>query len=178
MNKDAKDFPSCWTKSPPPRPFRHPNTGMSSMIQHSASSIAFLSRMGASTRGIVLGSPHSSVRLHTSVWPQSPPLRWGSPDSSKQRLKGFCATAETVLPGQLSHVLWWVKFLRACSRQCRNNLHIDSTYLQTYRERQCAEYTYIYSVHTVYYLRHTYTYQYTLCTICTHFTLCTHIYTI
>ncbi len=27
---------------------------------------------------------------------------------------------------------WWVKFLRACSRQCRNNLHIDSTYLQTY----------------------------------------------
>ncbi len=27
---------------------------------------------------------------------------------------------------------WWVKFLKACSRQCRNNLHIDSTYLQTY----------------------------------------------
>ncbi len=22
---------------------------------------------------------------------------------------------------------WWVKFLRACSRQCRNNQHIDST---------------------------------------------------
>ncbi len=44
--------------------------------------------------------------------------------------------------------------------------------------RQCAEYTYIYSVHTVYYLRHTYNYQYTLCTVCTHFTLCTHIHTI
>ncbi len=26
----------------------------------------------------------------------------------------------------------WVQFLRACSRQCRNNWHIDSTYLQTY----------------------------------------------
>ncbi len=42
--------------------------------------------------------------------------------------------------------------------------------------RQCAEYTYIYSVHTVL-LRHTYSYQYTLCTVCTHFTLCTHKYT-
>ncbi len=50
-----------------------------------------------STRCIVLGSPHSSVWLHTSVWLQSPPLRRGSPDSSKQHLKGFCATAGTVL---------------------------------------------------------------------------------
>ncbi len=53
--------------------------------------------MGVSTRGIALGSPHSLVRLRTSVWPQSPPLRQSSPDSSKQRLKGFCATAGTVL---------------------------------------------------------------------------------
>ncbi len=44
--------------------------------------------------------------------------------------------------------------------------------------RQCAECTYIYSVHTVYFLRHTYSYQYTLCTVCTHSTLCTHtVYT-
>ncbi len=71
---------------------------MSSRPQQSAPSITFLSRMGASTRGIVLGSPHSSVRLHTLVWPQSPPLRRGSPDSSKQCFKGFCATTETVLP--------------------------------------------------------------------------------
>ncbi len=41
---------------------------------------------------------------------------------------------------------------------------------------QCAIYTYIYSVHTVYY-RHTYSYQYTLYTVCTHSTLCTHIHT-
>ncbi len=67
-----------------------------------------------------------------------------------------------------AHMPWWVKFLRACSRQCRNNLHIDSILTYLYR-RQCAEY--IYSVHTVYYLRHTYTYQYTLCTVCTHFEL-------
>ncbi len=43
--------------------------------------------------------------------------------------------------------------------------------------RQCAEYTYIYSVHTVYFLIHTYSYQYTLYTVCTHNVLCTHIYT-
>ncbi len=37
-----------------------------------------------------------------------------------------------------AHVPWRVKFLRVCSRQCINNLHIDSTYLQLYI-------TYIYS---------------------------------
>ncbi len=41
----------------PLRPFRHPNTGMFSRPQHSAPSITFVSQMGASTRGIVLGSP-------------------------------------------------------------------------------------------------------------------------
>ncbi len=48
-----------------------------------------------------------------------------------------------------AHVPWWVKFLRACSRQCRNNLHIDSTYLQTYTEDNVQN-------------THTYT-QYTQC---------------
>ncbi len=48
-----------------PRPSRQPNTGIYSASQHFASSIAFLSRMGASTRGIALGSLHSSLRLHT-----------------------------------------------------------------------------------------------------------------
>ncbi len=55
-----------------PRPSRHPKSDMSSSAPHSASSIAFLSRMEASTRGIALGSPHSSVWLHTSVWVESP----------------------------------------------------------------------------------------------------------
>ncbi len=50
---------------------------------------------------------------------------------------------------------WWVKFLRACSRQCRNNLLIDSTYLQTYRENNVQN-------------THTYT-RYTQCTVCTEF---------
>ncbi len=45
---------------------------MSSFARHSASSIAFHSRMGAPTRGIALCSPHSSVRLHTSVREESP----------------------------------------------------------------------------------------------------------
>ncbi len=54
------------------RPSRHPISGMSSFARHSASSIAFHSRMGASTGGIALGSLHDSVRLHTSVWEKSP----------------------------------------------------------------------------------------------------------
>ncbi len=37
------------------KPSRHPNPGMSSFARHSASSIAFHSRMGASTGGIALG---------------------------------------------------------------------------------------------------------------------------
>ncbi len=80
------------------KPSRHPNPGMSSFARHSASSIAFHSRMGASTGGIALGSPHSSVRLPTSVWEKSPPLRRGSADSSKQRIQGFCSTTRTFLP--------------------------------------------------------------------------------
>ncbi len=67
-----------------PRPSRHPKSGMS----YSASCIAFLSRMGASTRGIALGSPHSSVLLHTSVWVKSPPLPWGSADTKFPPTKG------------------------------------------------------------------------------------------
>ncbi len=80
------------------RPSRHPISGVSSFARHSASSIAFHSRMGASTGGIALGSPHDSVRLHTSVWRKSPPSRRVSTDGSKQRLQGFCSTAIAFLP--------------------------------------------------------------------------------
>ncbi len=45
-----------------------------------------------------MGSPHNSNRLHSSVWEKSPPFRRGSPDSSKQRLQGFCSTTGTFLP--------------------------------------------------------------------------------
>ncbi len=47
---------------------------MSSLTRHSASSIALPSRMGASTGGIAVGSPHNSVRLHSSVWEKHPPF--------------------------------------------------------------------------------------------------------
>ncbi len=80
------------------RPSRHPISGMSSLTRHSASSVALPSRMGASTGGIAVGSPHNSNRLHSSVWEKSPPLRRGSPDSSKQRLQGLCSTTGTFLP--------------------------------------------------------------------------------
>ncbi len=69
-----------------------------------------------------------------------------------------------------AQVPWWVKFLRACSRQCKKTakkkyvikkkLHIDSTYTYRLYRRQCAKYIYIYSVHIVYYkdiLSHKYT---------------------
>ncbi len=80
------------------RPSRHPISGMSSLARHSAYSIALLSRMGASTGGIAVGSPYNSVRLHTSVWEKSPPLRQGSSDSSKQLIQGLCSTTGTFLP--------------------------------------------------------------------------------
>ncbi len=75
-----------------------------------------------------------------------------------------------------ARVPWWVKFLRACSRQCRNNLHIDSTNLQTYTEDNVQN-AHTYSQYTQCTIRHTCSYQYTLYTKCTHFTLCTPIYT-
>ncbi len=77
---------------------RHPISGMSSLAQHSDPSVTLPSRMGAFTRGIAVGSPHNSNRLHSSVWEKSPPFRRGSPDSSKQRLQGFCSTTGTFLP--------------------------------------------------------------------------------
>ncbi len=80
------------------RPSRHPISGMSSLTRHSDSSVTLPSRMGASTRGIAVGSPHNSNRLHSSVWKKSPPFRRGSPDSSKQRLQGLCSTTGTFLP--------------------------------------------------------------------------------
>ncbi len=49
------------------RPSRHLISGMSSLTRHSASSVTLPSRMGASTGGIAMGSPHNSVRLHSSV---------------------------------------------------------------------------------------------------------------
>ncbi len=54
--------------------------------------------MGASTRGIAVGSLHNSNQLHSSVWKKKPPFRRGSPDSSKQRLQGLCSTTGTFLP--------------------------------------------------------------------------------
>ncbi len=81
------------------RPSRHPNSGMSSCARHSASSIASHSRMGASTRGIALGSPHISVRLHTSVWEKSPPPPvWGkSPQCQSVRVSANKADSDSTM---------------------------------------------------------------------------------
>ncbi len=78
-----------------------------------------------------------------------------------------------------AHVPWWVKFLRACSRQCSNNLHIDSTYLQTYTNDnvQYTVHIHIVSTHSVLLdiLTVINTHSYT---VCTHSTLCTHLNTV
>ncbi len=47
-----------------------------------------------------------------------------------------------------AHVPWWVKFLRAWFR---NKFTYRQYILTDLYRRQCAEYTYIYSVYTVYY---------------------------
>ncbi len=91
LNKDAEGAAAS-------RPSRHPISGMSSLTRHSDSSIALPSRMGASTGGIAVGSPHNSKRLHSSVWETPPPLRRGSPDSSKPRLQGLCSITGTFPP--------------------------------------------------------------------------------
>ncbi len=54
------------------RSSRHPISGMSSLARHSASSIALLSRMGASTGGVAVGSPHNSV-CYTLQFGKNPP---------------------------------------------------------------------------------------------------------
>ncbi len=103
---DSEDFGPALADALPPnsqeaRPSaatRHPISGMSSLARHYDSSVTLPSRMGAFTRGIAVGSPHISNRLHSSVWEKSPPFRRGSPDSSKQRRQGFCSTTGTFLP--------------------------------------------------------------------------------
>ncbi len=51
---------------------RHSISGMSSLARHSDPSVTLPSRIGAFTRGIAVGSPHNSNRLHSSVWEKSP----------------------------------------------------------------------------------------------------------
>ncbi len=53
-----------------------------------------------------------------------------------------------------AQVPWWVKFLWACSRQCKKNkktIYIWTVHIYRLYRGQCAKYTYIYSVHIVYY---------------------------
>ncbi len=97
MNKDAKDFPSWWTKSPPrtlstcQHRYVFQNTTLSILY-----SISFPN--GNVNQGYRLGfSAQFGPATHFSL-AAIPPLQRGSQDSSKQRLKGFCATAGMFLP--------------------------------------------------------------------------------
>ncbi len=73
-----------------------------------------------------------------------------------------------------ARVPWWVKFLRACSRQCRKTKQF--TYRQ-YTFTDCTEdnvqNTRSYTQYTQCTYKDILSYQYT---VCTHSTLCTHLY--
>ncbi len=58
-SKDAEGSPSRWRVLLLPGLLDTPISGKSSLTRHSDSSIALPSRMGASTRGIAVGSPHN-----------------------------------------------------------------------------------------------------------------------
>ncbi len=58
-NKDAGGLSFVVEGVSASRPSRHPISGMSSLARHSASSISFHSRMGASTGVSLVGSPHN-----------------------------------------------------------------------------------------------------------------------
>ncbi len=95
-------------------------------------------------------------------------------DSKSNQIKSnqitFIVTSQHMCLGE------WNSWERAPNR---NNLHTYYT-VHTYRliqKTMCRIHIHIVSTHSVL-LRHTYSYQYTLYTVCTHSTFCTHIYTI
>ncbi len=88
---------------------------------------------------------------------------------SKSNQITFIVTSQHMCLGE------WNSWERAPNR---NNLHTYYT-VHTYRliqKTMCRIHIHIVSTHSVL-LRHTYSYQYTLYTVCTHSTFCTHIYT-
>ncbi len=94
------------------------------------------------------------------------PVLYVTPPMTKSLLLSHHHSTSALVSKNLTSVLQTV--------QKKKKLHMDSTYLQTYR-RQCAKYTYIYSVHTVYY-KDILSYRYALYTVCTHLHY-VHIYT-
>ncbi len=82
-----------------------------------------------------------SVRLHTSIPNTSVACIYYS--------EGIKSNQITFIVTSPQHMCRWVKFLSACSRQCRNNLHMDSTYLQTVQKTMCKIHIHILSTHSV-----------------------------
>ncbi len=104
MNKDAKDFPSLWTKSPPLDLFDTPTLVFLPEYKTLLPLSHFFHEWEC-LPGVSSWALRTVRSGYTLQFGRNPPLlRQGSPDSSKQRLKGFCATAGaaagTVLPPQ------------------------------------------------------------------------------
>ncbi len=104
MNKDAKDFPSWWTKSPPLDLFDTPTLVFLPEYKTPLPLSHFFHEWEC-LPGVSSWALRTVRSGYTLQFGRNPPLlRQGSPDSSKQCLKGFCATAGatagTVLPPQ------------------------------------------------------------------------------
>ncbi len=100
-----------------------------------------------------------------SEWTQSHLLNYSLRNESSNHFYCHITTAQ---------VPWGVKFLRACSRQCKKKnmfLHMDSTYLQTVQKTMCKIHIHILRTH-----KDIFSYQlHIIHRMCTS-TLCTHLY--
>ncbi len=72
MNKDTKDCLSWWTTSPPPQTFSTPQHRYFCVHPNTQLPLSYLFHEWEHLPGVVSGSPHSSIWLQTSVWPQPP----------------------------------------------------------------------------------------------------------
>ncbi len=97
-NKDARGFPSWWRTSPLPDLLDTPS--QICLPQHDTLlPLSHFFHEWERLPGVslwVFSTVRSGYTLQFGRNP--PPLRWSLADSSKQRLEGFCATAETFLP--------------------------------------------------------------------------------
>ncbi len=93
--------------------------------------------------GVKVWGPDCHDITHSSLRPLSCPLKHISNQIKSNHFYCHITTAQ---------VPWWVKFLWACSRQCKKIFfYIWTVHIYRLYRRQCAKYTYIYSVHIVYY---------------------------
>ncbi len=96
-NKDAEGFPSRWRASLLPGLLDTP-TQVCLPLHDTLLPLSHFIHEWERLQGYRFGFSAQFGPATPSVWEKSPPLRRSSPDSSKQRLEGFCTTTGTFLP--------------------------------------------------------------------------------